>query len=338
MPSLKIYRPADDPSEGRPQAGPANAPHRVGQPPAAAWTLRDFAAQYYGPAVLTAHEARPETRRAYRDALAYWHRLMGDPPLATIDALTVATFADRLRTAAPLRRRAIPGSPARLAPTTQHRLLRTLRALLRAAGPATGTGRPAAGFLPALFVPLPRLRPSPAPAPSLTVVRLAFAAAGPLLRGLVAVLFYTGLRPGAALNMTWHDADLVAGLWTVRPEANTKTGKPYAAPMHPAARRALTELHPAGRPADPAPRLLPWPHSPATLRARWAATLAAAGLAPFRLRDIRRTHAEQIAAAGIAAGIEAAQQALQHHDGRTTAAHYLNVHALLVSLPTLYGD
>lgn len=329
--TLRIFRPQEEPQAGQParppQAGPA-----VGT----AWTLRDFATFYFRPAVLTATDARPETCRAYRDALTYWQHLTGDPPLSAIDSLTVAQFADRLRTAAPLRRRALPGSAGQLAPATQHRILRTLRALLRAAGPAFGHSRPAANLVPALFVPLPRLRPTPAAAPSLAALRLAFGAAAAPLRGLIAVLFYTGLRPGAALAMTCQEADLTAGRWHVTAETNAKTHKPYAAPMHPAARRALLELHPADKPTDPAGRLLPWPYSAATLRNRWRDTLTAAGLAPFRLRDIRRTHAAQIAATGIDAATAAAQQALQHHAGRTTTDHYLSLPALLVSLPDLY--
>lgn len=343
--ALKIYRPEDE----TPAGGPRESTRRLieqltgGRPlwpaePApltAAWTLDDLFSRYLAPVGLIPAAARPETHRAYRDALAYWRALTGDPILAAITPLTVAAFAAALAEAEPLRKPAAGRrGPRRLAVTTQHRILRTIRALLRAAAADNRRG-PALAAIPAPpYVPLPRLRPTPAPAPPLADLARLFRQAPPYWRAALACLFYTGLRPGAVWQLTGADLDLAGPAWHVRPEANTKTGKAYAGPMHPAAARAIGELHPAGLAA--ADRLLPWTGSRGTLTATWRRLQQAAAVAPFRLRDVRRSHAAAIAAAGIDAATQAAQLALQHHDQRTTAGHYLAVAPLLLALPDLY--
>lgn len=342
--ALKIYRPDDETAVGQPIESVSHlaAALNNGRPlwPAApapltaAWTLADLFSRYLAPVGLAPAAAAAETHRAYRDALAYWERLTPNPPLASISPLTVADFAQALTEAQPLRKPAAGRRPRRLAITTQHRILRTIRALLRAAAVDNRRG-PALAAIPAPpYVPLPRLRPAPAPAPPLCDLARVFRQASPYWRTALAVLFYTGLRPGAVWQLTGQDLDLAGLAWHVRPEANTKTGKPYRGPIHPAAARAIRELHPAGL-ADHLP-LLPWPGSRGGLRAAWRRTQAAAAVGPFRLRDIRRSHAAAVAAAGITAATAAAQLALQHHDERTTAGHYLAVAPLLLALPDLY--
>jgi len=124
---------------------------------------------------------------------------------------------------------------------------------------------------------------------------------------IVRLLILTGQRREEVGGMLWSEIDLDAALWSIG-AARTKNGQPHDVPLSPA---ALSILRSLSRQDDRdyvfGSRLGPfqgWSNAKAALDARIVEGLGskkggAATLSPWRLHDIRRTVATQLAEKGV---------------------------------------
>lgn len=343
-PTLKLWDEAETPCAG--PSGPGG-----GHAPTADWTLSEFFARWFLPVVLAGEgETSPSTVGLYRDAVVWWARLTGDPPIKQIDAYTVAKFLEGLRAAT--YRRGLRGPARPLAEYTQRKHQVAIRALLRRLG--AGPGDDERSF--AELVPRPpRLKVAraaagePKPTWSLVEARGIFAAchqlrppeladvaAGDWWRALVLVLYSTGVRIGTARRLEWNMVEERAdGWWLKIPKRIVpKTHKPIAIPLTSETHAALLRLKRSGQAA-----VFVWPHCLrhlATCHDRLQQLAGLARAARHSPQAWRRLHGQQLALLGAEEGQRVAQAALDHADGKTTSRHYVDLKNLLIRrLPPL---
>lgn len=309
----------------------------------AASTLREFFELWFLPVVLNGDtNAKLATVRSYESSLDWWERLTDDPPLASVDAYTLATLKTGLR-AATWRRG--PHAPARsLAPHSIAKHLKQLRAVLLRVGPTIDRALPSAGLLdnaPFMRVATPK-RQVPKPSMPLDAVRAvaieSLRIAAPDDRrewfARVSLLFYTGARIGTAQAVgPGHVVERDGRKWLVVADDDVKTGNALALPVHPELLAALERLTPRNG------RYFRQRH-PRTLSRKFAWLQKRAGLkTALGFHAVRRTHAEQMVAVGAASGQLAAQMALDHARADTTRQFYADARALLIDrLPKLVDD
>jgi integrase len=181
------------------------------------------------------------TLTKYRDSLAWWRRLTGDPPVRATDDYTLVRFETGLENA--VFRRGKHGLPRPLSQFTRHGHLVRVNVLLAACGPRGERRRVAAGLVdspPQLVVEAAEAKASPPF--TIEQARAIYAAIDQLggtsklpatvfratLRALVSLLYYTGLRIGTVLELRWDHLRLEADekSWLDVPgELVTKTGK-----------------------------------------------------------------------------------------------------------------
>lgn len=330
--ALKLFQP-DPPHQ--PEPGPA------------AITLRQLFETYSRPAILAPARAHAATLLAYTEALAWWERLTDNPTLEDLRETHLADFSQAL--AAATYRRGLAGCSRPLAAATQRKIATTLQALLRHAGPRTSP-RPAAGLIQPMWLAKPKIYHRPRPSLDQSELVAILTAAdqaprptprpGPWWRAWLATAFYTGLRSATllALRWEWIDPHPAGFRWILPPEAQAKTGKAYARPMHAVNRQLLDDL--AG-PTWPAKGLIfPWPHAYTTLAHDLERLGRAAGIPAARRptpHTLRRAHAQAVAMHGLTAALALASRSLGHADQHTTAGHYFDpVDQILASLPTIW--
>lgn len=277
---------------------------RVFQPPveeppggiSADMTLPEFCREIYIPHIQSrAQPAREQTIREYRTTMRWWVKLMGEPPLSRIDKYAVRRFEAQLTIAT-------QASGAPLTTSTVRKHVTHVKAVLRLAGPDTGNAE-GLGLIEHVAVRLPKIRNRPKasgltrddvcdvlaschrfrlPKPSRTGVK-------PDLwwRGLILLLYYTGLRIGAASRLHWrdlrHDPEHGGAVLEVRDEISKhRCGQMHY--LHPQAWQAVQKL----RRSD-LPQVFLWPScdSPIEQQRRNA------------LRNLSRTHRSMIDELGI---------------------------------------
>ncbi|PWV64915.1 integrase [Plasticicumulans acidivorans] len=142
------------------------------------------------------------------------------------------------------------------------------------------------------------------------------------VRDALRLILLTGQRPGEVLGLPWSELDLPARLWYL-PAARTKNGRAHTVPL---GRLALDILE-ARRATAHGPFVFPGRGTDGTLHGQSLANLLrrslagspAAGLAPFRPHDLRRTCRTGLARLGVAD--EVGERVLNHHRGGLVAVY-----------------
>lgn len=137
-------------------------------------------------------------------------------------------------------------------------------------------------------------------------------------------LLLTGQRRDEAARMTWADVDLAAPQWTI-PAAGHKGGRAHLVPLAPAAvaivkarRRAIGDGSP---PADDDPVFVTERGNRVTAFSKHkASTDRIAGVTGWRLHDLRRTCASNLARAGVSRVV--VEKVLGHAPSGVTGRHY----------------
>lgn len=272
-------------------------------------TLRQWHLDEHRPELL-AHAAAA-TRRQYLDALAWWEKLAGDPPLFAIGPPRLRQFVADLQ--------------ACLAPGTVRKHCGNLSRILEHAGrpriepppppePEIGVHWTPAELRQVLaaceLMGTPRLLPGQAPAPAAW------------WRALIAGAYFHAFRVGTLLRLEWRHLT-PDGQWRIPAElVKGRRGRrrPIARPCHPEALELLEAIREPGR-----DRIWPWypgAHSDRFFRRQWRLLTRRAGLAEHRragTHTLRRTHATALAEASP----EHARLSLGHSRLATTADHYI---------------
>lgn len=349
---LRVFRPDESAPELERASQDGNADRPVLSP---RMTLGEFSGAYYVPHVLAGKDRSPRTLDEIATSLKYWAELTSDPPLALIDDAWVELFKTRL--AAPIVRRV--GTLRKrivLAPQTVRKHCAQLAPILRATGPKRPWNKRGAGVLddpPEIELPAAG-DPRPVDAPNLDaldaiyracdaadVPRLSWIDAPTWWRALLVCCYETALRIGSLIyvDRSWIRGDH-RGLSLYVPRSRYKgrrRGKVF--PVNDVAAAWFDVLIAAQRRAgvlDGTPhgdRLFRWPHDPhaggdprehnddfSYLQATRRKIFARAGVSiAGGFHALRRSHATHRAVVDLSA----AQRALGHERGRTTAQHYI---------------
>lgn len=352
---FKLYSPDDPPGDGPPaESGRAEGECSPDM------TLVEFFDEWFLPVILVAQRSVSDsTISLYRNALAYWIALTGDPPLAEIDDRLCAAFVGQLRQEATFRRGTL-GTERTLSSSSIAKHLRNLRSILYRTGPRYDPHRPTKEILPRLpFLPGVRAEFTQKPSLTLEVARKVAAAsleldkpepAPPLTsrqwwKVRLALLYYTGLRSGTVVDVCWKHYERIGGgvggdsAWLNVPAGLVrKTSKPIRLALHPEAVELIEQLP---GPRVPTERILPLACCYRYFIGLHEQAQQRAGLPAEQWQSPhvwRRTHGQQMADLGAERAIEVARIALDHSDGRTTEAHYVSVvNQLRVRLPRLFG-
>lgn len=312
-------------------------------------SLSAFFERWYVPVVALGEKgSTAATIVSYRESLAWWAALTGDPPLSSLDQFTVAQFLDGLRRAT-FRRRP-RGREYPLSRQTQAKHAGQVRAVLRRAGPSCDAASATAGLLerlPKISARRPKSKPRPAFALSQAraIVGARWQIFGPHVPGIqssawwlayLSLKFYAGLRDGTVLALTHRMVAPRGGSgpfsppgvpaagddWLEIPGEIVKTEQPLTRLLHPAAAAAIIAVRGARGPDD---LIVPWPHHRRHLRARHERLQQLAGLASDRWLSPhawRRTHAQEMTVLGSQSALQLAQWSLDHDDARTTRDSY----------------
>lgn len=321
------------------------------QRPTAQSRLSEFFEWWFLPLILESERnVSGATIRVYREALAWWIRLTGDPPLVEIDDICIARFRKLLRRATYKRSRF--GKERPLSKARQHLICAQLNAILDRTGPR----RPRMTCAALLDEP-PHIKTSKArsieakppfalararriiieagslewgPKPGGASRPIPPCSLGELMQAYLMVLYYTGLRTGTVLRLRWRHVRRTKRGAFLRIPARlvTKTHKGMRKYLHPDALAALERIH-AQTGSD---RLVPFPYSYS-----WITQLheriqrqAFPQRKPLSQHAWRRTHGTQMHRVGAAAGIRVAQKALDHADDATTRQYYVRTEPVLI--------
>lgn len=367
QPSLRIWTPdAIESHAGESQPEPlATVPPELNNQ----LTLSQFFEHWFLPLILVQQKKAAETTiDAYRDAIGWWERLTGDPPLSQIDDHTIGLVEAALRVATYKRGRL--GREWPLLEDSQHKIKRCLNAVLHRTGPKTDRRKTAkllgkypeghvceGEWIEAPYFVLGNLEKSqPKPPFSLKHARLIAAHAtqfrwgskpgkaraplppvkcGDWWQAFFSVLYYTGLRVGTVLQLRWeHVEQGTKSAWLNIPKAIvTKTHKGFRKFLHADALFALERIKTGSA------LLLPSPYCYDYLAKLHKKVQAEAGVPEGKIQSPhawRRTHATQMCRIGMDRGIKIAQKALDHADDKTTREFYVHQEPMLVRrLPIL---
>jgi integrase len=140
---------------------------------------------------------------------------------------------------------------------------------------------------------------------------------------IIRLLLLTGARRGEALNATWGQFDLQAGVWT-KPGATTKQKTEHRIPISAPARQLLAEIY-AGTPEDARGddhcvfpgKVAGQPRQ--GIKRSWDEIRKATELPDVRIHDLRHSYASILASAGLSLPIIG--QLLGHTQAATTARY-----------------
>lgn len=346
-PRLGLFRPEEIDEPTTTSAASTNVSSRC--------TLRQFFERWFQPIVLKAdRDCTDATVGLYEDALGYWERITGDPPISQIDEYTVALFQNGLRIAT--YRRGLAGQEYPLGAQSQHKHLRNIRAVLHRTGPTIDPNRKGKGLIAeAPHIRLPAVPVKRKPCFSLKQAMALLSNAHLMTqpaqqktgitplnwwRGRLGLHFYTGLRSGTIRRLTWAviEEDDEGNYWFNLPShLVTKTQKETRIIVHPLLYGHLFACRRTSSPAEP---LSPQPHCD-----RWIQSLhdrlqnlagvpEAKWLSPHAWR---RMHGDQLAQIGLRDVQELCRSALDHADVSTTTSHYVDVlNKFRLKLPPLW--
>ena len=313
--------------------------------------LSEFFEHWYLPIILESErESSAATIRVYRECLAWWERLTGDPPLCEVDEAVIARFRKALRKATYKRGRF--GQERKLSLSRQHLIRNTLNFVFSRTGPR----RPritSAGLLeesPHIKTAAPKADQAKPPFALSRARRIIIEAdkltwgpkpgacrrpiptcqLGELMQAYLLVLYYTGLRTGTVLKLRWRHVRRTKRGAFLRIPARlvTKTHKGMRKYLHPEALAALERIHQL----TGSTRLLPFPFSYS-----WLSQLheriqrqAFPQRKPLSQHAWRRTHGTQMHRVGASVGIRVAQKALDHADDTTTRQYFVRTEPTLI--------
>lgn len=311
-------------------------------------TLPEFFWLWFLENVLRAKETKEGTFIVYKNAVAWWERLMGPLPLRLIDQATINEFRRRLREAT--YRRGTAGATRKLAVQTIPKHLSSIRALIRAMGPRLVPSRPAAELLEKLpLVAVCRPRSSPKEHFTLGQTRqmvhwsqLLTGEAAPgvpesrFWPGYYASLFFTGVRKRTGLMLEWKWLKERKGkiFLDIPDVAVPKTDKGKSIIVHPNLLQAWEPLRVLEH-----ERITPWDRcGDGLLDAHYAIQEQAGILLEYQLdlQALRRTFANQLMDLGADVGTKLAQEGLDHSDARTTVGHYVTLNRVIPRMPPIY--
>ena len=304
--SIRLFRPAE---EG-------------GRALSATMSLCQFYREYVEPVVLAAKRAAPRNIDQYRQSLAQWRELTGDPPLEAIDEYTCAAFVEGLS-----QRPGRDGGP--ISPNTIRKHCVHLQRCLDLAGPRTRGNRSAK----ALLSEAPYLERPPqqekAAEDCFTLAEISqwlsvcYLADQPLIPGLlpsrwwqalILTLYNTGLRIKTAIGLEWS---MIEADWLLIPPRILKGNRGQRLWLNEAARDAIAGID--GQP--PRKLIFPWPYREAwlhTCRRRLLAETHIPADRRFGFHALRKALNNQLWAQDPLV----AQRVLGHRDLRTTREHY----------------
>lgn len=297
-------------------------------------TLSEFFEQWYVPIAM--RDRAQSTIQLYRNSIAWWVRITGDPPLDQIDEFTLNLFSDGLAIGTFRRSRRAAGIEHPLQPHTAAKHQRQIAAILAGAGPRKRRDRPAKSLLAEIpFMPpstaehvlkpcftLEQMRAMANEAQHTSRPRLPGIPPSAYYRGLFAFLFGVGHRLGTTWRIEWSMlTEQADGWWVDVPrELVPKTEKK--------SRRAIARWV--------AESVIHWPRRSArifacglkvgAIRTRHEAMQERAGIVPLlELQAWRRSYTKQMGLHGLEPATKIMQQALDHSDSRTTTTHYADL-------------
>jgi len=342
--------------------------------PELAWRMREFFENWFAKRYLK--KCCDETTRNYRSSLRYWEAITDDWRLVDFASdrdgadEQCLDFTEQLSEWGYSRRGVRRGEPIRIGRLTDNPSFTALGAitarehadrmanLFRKAGPERDNRRHYAELLPRA----PRIELMAADfeekSPfSHDEARAIAAAASRMVRPALpdwlpcelwwqtrlALLYYTGLRMGTIVRLSWsHVSALGTSSWLSVPKELIKTGKKIDMPLHPQLAALLLAVRDRRPKDDTEELLIPNGCTRRTFLDHHAELQARAAL-PEESRQSphawRRTHLTRIYELGAGRGLEAAQAAADHADGRTTAQHYVAtvVNHFRLRLPPLFA-
>lgn len=349
--------------DDEPSAVEAEKAAAIAKRPELAWRLREFFVTWFAPKYL--RRCSKETTRNYTSSLRYWESITEDWRLVDLafdregaDGQAL-DFTEQLSEWGYSRRGIRRGDQIRIGRLAEYPSFTPLTAvtardhasrvanLFRKAGPEVpGDNRhryaellPRAPLVEIISADFDEKEPF-----SLANARAIAAACGRMNRPYLpdwigcelwwqvrlCELYYTGLRMGTVVRLDWsHVCDLFGEHpWLKVPRALVKTRKKIDMPLHPQLVELLRKVwsqRPAGWPDE---SLLPAGCGRRNLLDLHAELQELAGLAEHERQSLhawRRTHLTQICELGAGRGLELAQVAADHADGRTTAQNYVAV-------------
>jgi integrase len=317
-------------------------------------TLTDFWEHWFLPIVLVPGKASEGTIRLYRETLAWWRHLTGDPPIRRIDDLLCAAFVGALRNAT--YRRGPNGDLRRLSHNSIAKTLRTLRAVVSRLGPRVKPMKPTAKLLAeAPIVPAFKAAFKRKETFTLSQAR-AIAAACDLMqcprrlpeqfpppiwwKARIALLYFTGLRRGTAMALRWRHVERDGDRWWINVPGSLvpKTGKATRIAAHPQLIAVLKRMH-----WQRGENHLLTPEVDIDHFAGLHYELQRkAGIAVAACQTVgawRRLHGQLIGELGLTHAENLSRVSLDHGDARTTTTHYVELaNECRLKLPPLWGD
>jgi integrase len=221
-------------------------------------TLSKFFELWYLPRVLQAKQVTKSTLDSWTATIDWWRFLTNDPPLREISDQLCFAFVAELKTTT--FSRGAKGRQISLAPMTQRRHSRHLRALLQRAGKTVDPGRPGAGLIDHIpAVPTVKAFYQQKPAFTLEHARRIAAMCDGMVDPIIAerfstplwwkarlaLLYYTGLRVGTVTKLRWRHVsrDENGQTWLNIPrELVPKTNKALRIAVHPQLEQVLKRM------------------------------------------------------------------------------------------------
>lgn len=297
-------------------------------------TLSDF---YYGvfeTLWIDAKQLDPKTRKSYRESIAHWCRITGDPSIDTIDDMVVAKFISALCN--------LPGKQTeKMKFTSVQKHCRSIDTVLKTAGPRSRTNRKGQTLIPEPpFVEGPRVdQEAPSKDWTLAEIRAMYLAAdsmkkrpihagvntGDWWRAFVVTAYFTGMRIKSLISFEYsmiHESWLVA---TAKISKRRKGKKIYL-------RREVLEHIEKIRGTENREVVLAWVGDWDRYRRVCYDELrrlqAAAGIPKhrrFAFQSFRKTYLTELALGGDPQqGIKNAQTAAGHTSSAITTGHYIS--------------
>jgi integrase len=367
-PTLRVWTPDPRDYAAAPPLPPVKAPDTTpageGEFSPRMTLSRFFELWYLRVVMMREKKNDQDTIDSYRESIAWWIKLTGDPPLDEIDEFVwYEKFQDGFIGAT--YRRGKLGRDWPLAPRTAVKHMKQVHAVLFRTGPKNADrARPAKGILPEIpHVIIPSEDALPVkPCISLEATRLIFGSCSAMTRygtcesqgrgsrlgdggegadvrwrALLGTLYYLGLRINTARLLSRSMRKEINGRWYFDiPAAAMKEKHGLTRWIHPHLDELLAALPNDGEQYFP----FLTAHSETHLldRHRWLQTVA--GLTETHtFHAWRRTHGDRMSETGIDHALGIAQMSLGHKDPKVTRKHYVEIEPKFIRrLPTLCGE
>lgn len=294
-------------------------------------TLSEFFRAVFTPLRIEATQMNGKTAQGYRETVAWWVKLTGDPPLTEVDDLRVAAFVAELG-----RQKGKRGPTMMKSSVAKHCM--NLGSVLRIAGPRA-QHRQGQGVIPFVpWVPTPKLEAKPPDGDwSIDEIRAMFAACRgathPKIEGVeprewwetfIVFDYFTGLRIKSAISATYS---MIQGDWLLLPAAIMKQGHSLKQFLHPTAKEYIERIRRTGR-----EEIVPWPKWESSRSAAYGQLReiqTSAGIEEhrrFAFHSFRKTHATQLQETAFDHDqtLKITQRSVGHSDSRITTGHYIS--------------